>query len=308
MKFISSLLSVILLLLLCAARGDDVNPCDGEMFALVCKTLRIMKRDAALSKRRLEERFNAINELQLNDTRDTKMAIQQEANKLSQKHASDVRMVTDMMERKLKALSSLLRHKIIETKQGLEIKNDNILRSTKGDLSKLKMEVLKRLENNTAVYKRGVQKVETQIQVNKNTLTQQLQSEVGTVRTDISSKYNTLKQESGTNLAALKSEIIQHIQRNNQQLQDLKNKYDQVKTPKWPAGGYCILANGKCPSWFKLVYGYMRAISLFAGNIHYIRQATFGSSNIRCHGRCGQYGHWIGELNLNACCKEGTTF
>jgi hypothetical protein len=72
---------------------------------------------------------------------------------------------------------------------------------------------------------------------------------------------------------------------------------------QWPSGSYCILASGSCPSGFSRRSGYMKAISLFASDGRYIKQETFGDSKIKCHGGCGQYGNWIGELYINACCK-----
>jgi len=71
----------------------------------------------------------------------------------------------------------------------------------------------------------------------------------------------------------------------------------------WPDGSYCIFANGACPPGFSRHSGHMRAISLFAATPSYIKQVVFGDSNIKCHGACGQYGNWIGELNLAICCK-----
>jgi len=71
----------------------------------------------------------------------------------------------------------------------------------------------------------------------------------------------------------------------------------------WPPSSYCIFANGACPSGFTRHEGYLRAISLYDGSSSYIKQSTFGSSKISCHGGCGQYGHWTGELHLQICCK-----
>ncbi|MBU4331960.1 hypothetical protein KKD20_02440 [Patescibacteria group bacterium] len=80
---------------------------------------------------------------------------------------------------------------------------------------------------------------------------------------------------------------------------ELSNKIDS-----WPPGSYCIfMGGGSCPSGFAQKSGYMRAIFLFAADNNYIVPVTFGNSNIQCHGACGQYGNWIGELNLNICCK-----
>lgn len=76
----------------------------------------------------------------------------------------------------------------------------------------------------------------------------------------------------------------------------------EPNTSGWPSGSYCIGRNGSCPSGFYRVDGWLRAIDLYAANFNYIGQASFGSSSIRCHGYCGQYGH-EGELHLSFCCK-----
>ncbi|MEN8219858.1 MAG: hypothetical protein ABFS56_26615, partial [Pseudomonadota bacterium] len=76
-----------------------------------------------------------------------------------------------------------------------------------------------------------------------------------------------------------------------------------TKANNWQSGNYCIFANGACPSGFSRHEGYLKAISLYSGSSSYIKQSTFGSSKIKCHGDCGQYGHWTGELYLQICCK-----
>lgn len=72
---------------------------------------------------------------------------------------------------------------------------------------------------------------------------------------------------------------------------------------QWPPGHYCILANGACPAGFTRSQGHLRALSQFAASASYITPAKFGDSRIQCHGRCGQYGQWIGDLYMAACCK-----
>lgn len=75
------------------------------------------------------------------------------------------------------------------------------------------------------------------------------------------------------------------------------------KIDQWPAGHYCILGSGSCPAGFSRSYGHMRALKLFGASSSYITQARFGDSRIQCHGSCGQYGQWIGEIYITACCK-----
>ena len=74
-------------------------------------------------------------------------------------------------------------------------------------------------------------------------------------------------------------------------------------TGQWPPGSYCILASGSCPAGFTRSQGHLRALKQYSHTSAYITQATFGSSYIRCHGRCGQYGQWVGDLVIAACCK-----
>ncbi|XP_028395015.1 uncharacterized protein LOC114519141 [Dendronephthya gigantea] len=105
------------------------------------------------------------------------------------------------------------------------------------------------------------------------------------------------------------SNVRSSIQNVDQKTNTLTNSVNQLQTRvqqvagQWPSGSYCILASGACPVGFSRRSGHMRAISIYAGSSDYIKQATFGDSKIQCHGRCGQYGNWIGELYINACCK-----
>lgn len=86
-----------------------------------------------------------------------------------------------------------------------------------------------------------------------------------------------------------------------------------IRTPsdctRWPVGNYAIL-RGKgvtCPEGFEQVDAYLRAIQQFLpsnGNFDgYIKRAEFGSSNVQCHGRCGDHGENYGELNLSLCVR-----
>ena len=72
-------------------------------------------------------------------------------------------------------------------------------------------------------------------------------------------------------------------------------------TGQWPPGSYCILASGDCPAGFTRSEGHLRALRQYAATEAYITQATFGSSKIECHGDCGQYGQWVGDLYIAAC-------
>lgn len=98
-------------------------------------------------------------------------------------------------------------------------------------------------------------------------------------------------------------ELELKVQQSQQQLSEIKAALETSKNEEWPTGSYCILANGACPKGFKLFTGYLRAINMFHFSSTYIRESFFGSSSINCHGNCGTYGNWVGELNLSTCCK-----
>ncbi|KAJ7388709.1 hypothetical protein OS493_036148 [Desmophyllum pertusum] len=87
---------------------------------------------------------------------------------------------------------------------------------------------------------------------------------------------------------------------------DLENTKQQLQQAigKWPPGHYCILgASGACPAGFNRHAGHMRALKIYGSTSGYITPVTFGDSKIKCHGSCGQFGQWAGELYITACCK-----
>ena len=87
----------------------------------------------------------------------------------------------------------------------------------------------------------------------------------------------------------------------------LTNKSNVFLTGQWPPGHYCLLASGACPAGFTRSQGHMRALKIYGPSAGYITQAKFGDSKIHCHGYCGQFGQWIGELYIAACCKWWST-
>ncbi|CAB3979062.1 Hypothetical predicted protein, partial [Paramuricea clavata] len=143
-----------------------------------------------------------------------------------------------------------------------------------------------------------IQTLEKQVQILTNLVHAQ---------SNIVSKFSCSKGSSGSNTA---SECISKVADQAKKIAKLEKDLNSLQTTvsahvsdQWPSGSYCILASGNCPAGFSLCSGYMKAISLYAGSAYYMKQATFGDSKIQCHGRCGQYGHWTGELYINACCK-----
>ena len=143
-----------------------------------------------------------------------------------------------------------------------------------------------------------------------------LDNVIETVKTDVTTalrqeyqqKLNeTTNQLNAEITTALRQEYQQKLTETTNQLNvkivDLQTKYEHLKEPRWPSGSYCILANGACPAGFNRISGHMAAIKQYAATSPYIKAATFGDSKIKCHGSCGQYGQWVGELYLVTCCK-----
>ncbi|CAH3174218.1 unnamed protein product [Porites evermanni] len=103
--------------------------------------------------------------------------------------------------------------------------------------------------------------------------------------------------------------LATYLQNQTSLLQSVKNDLDATKKQlqqaigQWPPGHYCILASGSCPPGFSRSQGHMRALKMYSHTPTYITPATFGSSRIQCHGPCGRYGQWVGELYIAACCK-----
>ena len=114
---------------------------------------------------------------------------------------------------------------------------------------------------------------------------------------------STLQKDFFQKLYQSNQELEKKIQQNHQQILEMKAAYEVLKNTEWPKGSYCILANGVCPIGFQTFTGHLRAINMFSFSSSYIKESFFGSSSIKCHGDCGRYGNWVGELNLSTCCK-----
>ncbi|XP_066910938.1 putative leucine-rich repeat-containing protein DDB_G0290503 [Clytia hemisphaerica] len=90
------------------------------------------------------------------------------------------------------------------------------------------------------------------------------------------------------------------ISQQNQQINRLSSEVSKPST--WPAGSYCIFRSGSCPPGFVARGGYINAIRTYSADNRYIKAMTFGNSQIKCHGSCGQYGPYA-ELHIYTCCK-----
>ena len=85
-------------------------------------------------------------------------------------------------------------------------------------------------------------------------------------------------------------------------VQDLQGKYNSVKTPRWPAGGYCIWKSGNCPAGFHPISAQLLALRQYANRSPYIVANQFGNSRIGCHGNCN-HGDYHGDIQISVCCK-----
>ena len=121
-------------------------------------------------------------------------------------------------------------------------------------------------------------------------------TDFGAIRDELYVTLATLNSTLQSTAEDLREEVATEMSRINE-------VEEEARRGKWPDGAFCFLANGACPAGFETMSGYMKAVSLYAGSAGYIKPATFGSSKIKCHGNCGQYGHWTGELYLVTCCK-----
>ena len=144
-------------------------------------------------------------------------------------------------------------------------------------------------------------KLENILKANFATLTEKLDkveneiSQLEIVARNLAEENKKLENKVDSTSQELESKI-------GKQQNEIDNNSNRIGK-EWVSGKYCFLANGNCPAGFTTHSGHMRAINMYAASSTYITPVTFGSSHIQCHGSCGQYGNWIGELVLTVCCK-----
>lgn len=299
---------VYIMLTLCgallASKGDD-NPCKGKAFSAVCKIILDMKKDLDYSNHLTKERFGEIRQMfeSLNEQKEAKSLVEKEVEALSKIQASGIKMVTKEMEKRVESFSQMLKYKIQETKSEMELKIENVLKLANNDVIKLRDDVIAQFKTNKNVYRNGVKHLEEISDENKNVTSYIMRVQKATIENQFNNKILTLKTECFNEIAAVEGQLKQQIQQNHLQVLELKRRIENVDILKWPAGSYCILANGACPAGFKYISGQMRAINMYSANSTYLKEATFGGSRLSCHGKCGKYGHWIGDLYITACCK-----
>ena len=110
-------------------------------------------------------------------------------------------------------------------------------------------------------------------------------------------ELNQMSQNSSTEL---KAEMSKTKELNQEKFDRLESELSQGK---WSPGSYCIFASGTCPPGFARHEGHMLAISTYSANTNYIKEQQFGDSRISCHGPCGKWPNWYGELFIVVCCK-----
>ncbi|XP_057311656.1 uncharacterized protein LOC130649402 [Hydractinia symbiolongicarpus] len=285
-------------------KGDDAtsNPCDGgELFSLVCKMLTIMKRNTATARKHLEAKFVAVEKEQKNVTLQVQKKFRKESEKLLQKHDSDVKALVKLIETKVQTVTKILDKKMSENKKTMDERLTMIWGVTQSNLSRLETKIVKQINNSMVLNSKNFNKLESEIVDNKNDLTEKLKLEKAEMNARVNTKYENIKNECQKKITSVQHQMTTQIQKNQQQIQNLLTKYKQ--TSNWPSGSYCILQNGACPAGFRSIMGHMIALSMYAATSTYIKPVAFGNSRISCHGRCGQYPNYFGELHISACCK-----
>lgn len=81
------------------------------------------------------------------------------------------------------------------------------------------------------------------------------------------------------------------------------NRLNRPTISNWPEGGYCVLANGECPTTFTRHEGYIKAIMISDTTSTYLTEANLGDSYLRSLGGDSS-GHFLGQLRLAVCCQD----
>lgn len=74
----------------------------------------------------------------------------------------------------------------------------------------------------------------------------------------------------------------------------------KLQVAKWPAGKYCIFANGPCPAGFQASSGSMTHTGSYMCSD--IKGFKFGTSSLTTKHTC-RYGAPMAALYLSTCCK-----
>ena len=247
----------------------------------------------------INERFAALKRMRTNDTQ---AIIKREVGNLTSIHTADIRKLNKMLDVGLKELTRLLEYRIQVLQDAMDNKTKDVIRSFDEEYDEL-ISILKQTDNNTIINKKSIMKMKVEIEENEKTSIISRQNQTIDIVDDVTSKLTRMKEMFVNNISEVTNALMKKIEQNTQQLKAMERKLDKKECVKWPAGHYCILANGSCPSGFTFSSGYMKGISLASSTSWYIREAKFGNSQIKCHGRCGHYGSWIGELYIATCCK-----
>lgn len=288
-----------------SARNKNENPCEGKPFSSVCQVIIDMKKDIDYSNAKMNTRFKEISKMfeTLKEGNGGKSFVDSEIEALSKVQAAGIKMVTKEMEKRVEAFSRALRYKILTTRHEIDVKTDNTLKLASKDVANLRDDILEQFKANKAIFKNGIKHMEAISEENRNVTNYIINLQKMTLEGVFTRKIAQLKAECINEIAAIEGQLNQQVQQNHMLLVDLLKKVQNTSAKRWPSGSYCILANGTCPRNFKTINGHMRAISMYSPNATYLKEAQFGSSKIQCHGRCGKYGHWIGDLYIRACCK-----
>jgi len=150
--------------------------------------------------------------------------------------------------------------------------------------------------NDMATAKKGVWELHKEFTSSENDISKEIK-----VLSELQSKATKASEELTTRVETVEGQ--QTLTKNTSlELTTRMETFEDI-AGTWPEGRYCILANGDCPPNFTKHQVYMKAISTYSAASSYIKEGKFGNSEIKCHGKCGQYPKWYAELHIISCCK-----
>lgn len=289
--------------------GDDSDPCEGKMFTLICDIMRQMDQQMREKQNSIETRFDQLVTKQGKLNKQVSQKINREKVNIQSTHDEDMAKLkmklADEMEKMKDTLSaSLAKNNKDVTNQTTIVRERHV-----NDMRNAKSDLYSKLDNSTSASRNRLAQVETEIDTYANTFKRKLTSDMVSIQGDVDKKYGIMRIEANTEILKAKRLLVQEIRANYRKFEDIRRQLGILRgrfdaEPTWPKGKYCILANGKCPSGFLRIEGFLRAIAMKSSGSDNLGQATFGSSDIRCHEGCGKYKPWAAELNLATCCKN----
>lgn len=316
MARICTLSLAILAGLYCVAQAQDNNgalkdPCaDGKMFGLICDIMRTMDANTKRDKQALDSKFENMVNKQGKLNKQTKEKLNREKQNLQAVHDEDVAKLKMKLAQNMESMKEQMNFNLNRNNRELTNQTASLRQRHIAEMKETKTEITKKLSNSTATSRNRLSEVESEIDKYANDFRRKLTSDMVTIQGDVDKKYGIMRIQANNDILQAKRDLVSEIRSNYRKFEDMRRELNQLKgrfeqEPTWPHGKYCILANGKCPTGFLRVEGYLKAIAMKSAGVENLGQAQFGSSDIRCHGtECGQFKPWAAEFNMVSCCKN----